>query len=130
MIRMSGYVALTTVIMVTVILTLIGVTAAFRSLSSRQTELLGTFKQQSKYAAEGCLDQSLLNLSLNNTYAGNETITYPESGVTCRIEPIYTVTSNKILKVSSVVNEAATYLVLTVNAVTLDRVSLQEVRGF
>ncbi|HEY1074940.1 MAG TPA: hypothetical protein VGE59_04615 [Patescibacteria group bacterium] len=130
MTRPPGYVALLTVIMVTVILTLIGVTAAFRSLGSRQTELVGSFKQQSKYAAEGCLDQALLNLSLNNTYAGNETITYPESGTTCKIEPIYLVTSQKILKASSQVREASTYLVLTVDAVTLERISLQEVRGF
>jgi hypothetical protein len=126
--RSTGYMAITAAIIISVVMIVVSTSISFTSLFSRTDSLALSQKQRSLYAAQGCLEQALLNLSLNSSYTGNETVPITNAGTTvnCTIATITTQGSNKIIKSSAIVNDTTTNLKLTVNSSTLNRVSLEE----
>lgn len=129
--RLPGYIALITVIITMVVLFILGALVSFQSYRTRSDELATRFKLQSKMAAEGCLEHALLQLSLNNTYSGNESVTLSQSPqVVCQIVSVSSAGPNKIIRVTATIHDYVTNLALTVDGTSLNQVSLQEVRSF
>lgn len=127
-----GYMAITTAIIITVTLSVIAVSISFSSLFMRTNGTTTSAKYKSTYGAHSCLEQALLNYSLNNGYAGNELITVKSGSdaISCSIAALTTEGSNKVIKARSTVQGTTTNLILKVNATTLARVSLEEVRTY
>ncbi len=126
--KYPGYIALISAIMISAIITLIGLSISFSSLYSRTAGSVLFQKQIANNFANACLEHALLQLSLNNTYSGNETVTVALNGnsVQCSIGQITTSGSNKIVKARATSSGATTNLTLTVQAATLSQVSLIE----
>jgi hypothetical protein len=124
-----GYIAITTSILLSLSLMVVGITLAFTSFFSRSNTLAASSKARSVYAAHSCLEQALLSYSLDSSYAGNQSITVDAGppSVTCAIQPLTTQGSNKIIRVQSIVSRATTNLILTIDSTSMARVSLQEV---
>ncbi len=125
-----GYIALSSVIIISLVLASLSAAIILSSYTARNSTLAATNKQQTEYAARGCLDQALLKLSSNSTYGGNESISYSASklvNLNCSIGTITANGSNKIIPVTATINTVRTKLNLTVQASNLVRVSLQEV---
>lgn len=115
--RLAGYTAITTVIMLTLVLTVVSASIAFVSLYGRFSAAGATHKQQSRDRAIACLEEALLRLSQDNTYVGNESISLSTGG--CTIELIAASGPNKIIETSATEHESVTRYRLTVNAETL-----------
>jgi hypothetical protein len=130
--KYKGYMAITTAIILAVVMMLVGISLSFSAFFSRTNGVSHTNKKKTLFAAHGCIEYGLLQLSLDNTYPGNETITLPNENapLTCTLLPIASSGSNKVVKTTSTVSNITTNLVLIVNAPTLTRVSLQEVKSF
>jgi hypothetical protein len=124
--KFPGYVALITVIIVSSVLAILAGLLSYRSFRLRSDELVGRAKVQSRAAAEGCLEHALLALSLNNTYAGSESVTLSPSQ-SCDVVSVTTSGNNKIIKVTATTNASVTHFVLTVTGSTLQQISLEEV---
>src|SRR5688572_17216913 len=124
-----GYIAITTVIILSVIITVLGFSLATRSYYSRLSSLGTTSKQQSDFAARSCLEQALLNRSLDNSYTGNETVTIttPNGTLLCTIFPFLLQGNNLTIRTDAVINQATTNYELVVDSITLSRISMQEV---
>src|SRR5687768_15605238 len=128
-----GYTAITTAIITSIVIMLLGVSIAFISLSGRTATLNFTVKQRATYLAQACLEEALLKLANDPNYIGNETIQVQIESQTepCSIGEITTSGANKIIPTqalfSSFSSSAATKLRLTVQASDLAWVSLVEV---
>lgn len=124
--------AITTVIILTFVLITVSTSIALSSFTARLGALDETNKQQSRFAAQGCMDQALLNLSLNNVYLGNETLTIGigNQATACTIDAITTAGNNKTIHAWSSVNGLRTNLAMVVQSATLQQVSYNEVASF
>jgi hypothetical protein len=124
----SGYIAITTAVMISVVMVLLAISLSSLSLYGRTNGLAASLKSKTQFAAQGCLEDALLKLSLNNGYSGNESATIQLDGesVSCTIAPLSSEGTNKVIKVQSTINSLTTNLKLKVDAATLSRVSLEE----
>ncbi len=124
-----GFIAITTAIILSVVILIIALSLGQSLLISRGNKLDFYLKQSTHFLANSCLDKALLELSKNKSYEGNATTTLA-SGQECGIFPIETSGSNKIIKARAEINGIATNLKLTVVTATLSTISLEEVSGF
>lgn len=127
--RYHGYIALTSVILISAILMVMMAPFAFSSVTTRVSGVTQADRERSRAVARGCMEYALLELSLNSAYTGSETRTVP-SGATqesCTIETITYDGTNKLIPVRATVGQSTTNIHLTVNATTLTRVSYAEV---
>ena len=135
--RADGYIAITTAIILSAVMLLISASTIYVALTSRLGTSTASLKAIVNGASQGCLDQALLQLSLDSTYAGSESLTLQSGSqtVTCSIMAITASGSNKIIKAHATISALGaqgpvTNLILTVHATQLTAVSLQEVPHF
>ncbi len=123
---MKGYIAISSVIFITAVMSIVGAAIAFTSFVTRSNTLADTNKQQSTMAANACIEQAVLNLALNSGYVGNEQVTIPGSTITCTINQITISGSNKTIQTVATVNNSTTRLQEVVQSANLAKVSYQE----
>lgn len=85
----SGFIALMSSIIFSVILLLIAVTLSFISFSGRFNILDSEMKERSSALADACVDTGLLKLANDSNYPGNETVIVSGSD-TCTIDQVAT----------------------------------------
>ena len=92
----GGYIALTSAVIIVMIIISIISALSLASYFSRSNILTSEFKDLSLGLAEGCAEKALLKYSQDSSYIGNENILI--GGRQCSILPIETSGSNKIIK--------------------------------
>lgn len=123
-----GYIAITTAIILSVIILLVAISLGASNLLTRFNFVAFNNKQTTYFVARSCLSHALLQLVKNISYAGSESVN--AGSYQCSIQPIETSGSNKIIKARSQINGATTNLKLTVTTATLSTVSLEELVRF
>lgn len=124
----KGYIALTSSLILMGVLAVIALVLAVTSLLARYNAALFNAKQESRFAAESCFEFARLKLANNSGYSGNENAQVGSS--TCSILTVETQGENKLIKTFSIVQKTRTNLKFTVNASTLEKVSVEEVQSF
>jgi hypothetical protein len=125
---MRGYIAITTSIILSLLVMAVALSLGLGSLFSRYHTVDFTDKRSSFVGARSCMNYVRYRLGLNSNYAGNETVNI--AGYRCTIHTIASSPPNKIIPVHVVVGKATTNLKLTVVSSTLSTVSLEEVVKF
>ena len=78
-----GYIALLTVLIVTTVLLMIGLSIGLGSVRNNQATLGQSDLFENRFTAEACAEQAIYNLKLDENYSGNEQINFGTS--TCSI---------------------------------------------
>lgn len=125
---LSGYIAITTTIILSLVMLVLAITFGSGILLTRSGTLTFSNKKTSHFLAISCLEHARLKLAQNSNYSGNETLTIGSNQ--CSILVIETSESNKIIKSRAQIMGITTNLKLTVNALTLSTASLEEVVKF
>lgn len=108
-----GYIAITSALIVSALLLLVVVALSVSSFLYRFTIADSDSKAASRAASEACVEYALLKLALTPSYAGNEVVTITPQ-TSCAILPITTQGAQKTITASSTVENAVTYLRVTV----------------
>ncbi len=84
--KSNGYIALMTMLILSIVVLLVGIGFSINTFTSRNAEANRLFKEQSYFLALSCIDRAILKIALNPLYRGEETITIKEN--TCYIKRI------------------------------------------
>lgn len=124
----SGYIALISSIIISILL--LGITLAISSTGyfSRFDILKTEFKKRSSALAEACVDTALLKLAQNQSYNGNENIGVGNDQ--CSILTIETASGQKIIKTKAVFQNAVTNLKITIDSADLSVIYWEELANF
>lgn len=82
----SGYIALTSAIIVSILILAVILSLNFSAFFGRFNILASEYKENSLALAEACVEEALLKLAQNNSYSGDEEIAIGDNA--CRIFPI------------------------------------------
>lgn len=121
----SGFVALTSAIIIVLVLVTITVIASLSGFLGRFNILDGELKEVSTGLAEACVEIAILKLSQNPLYAGNENDIPLEDGA-CDILTIAPSGGNKVVKTRAIFNNSYTNLEVEVDGITFKPVSWRE----
>lgn len=109
----TGYIAITSAIVVSALVLLLVFTVSLGSyLSLNSVSVLG-YKEVSQGLAEGCVEVARLNLVLNPSYPGGEDIAIGSS--TCEIVSVTASSSFKTIRTQGSYQDSFTDLEVTVN---------------
>lgn len=92
--RSSGYIAISSILVIAAIVLIIGTTVALTSITESQISLAGIQNDRALDAAEGCAEETLLYLNENNLLPAPFTIPIGTTTVNCTITEISHVGSN------------------------------------
>lgn len=124
----NGYIALTSAVIIVMIIISIISALSLASYFSRSNVLTSEFKDVSLSLAEGCAEKALLKYSQDASYIGNENILIGTRQ--CAILPIETSGSNKIIKTKATVESVTSNIKVTVNSADLTLISWEELPNF
>lgn len=124
----KGYIAILSVLVISLLMLVLAIGLGVGSFFTRAGTADFFDKRASHFAAFSCLEFGRLQLSLNDNYGGSATTTI--NGQSCYLYAVETVGAVKILKSRAQVQGATTNLKLTVDAVNLSTVSLEEIVRF
>ena len=125
--QQGGFIALMSVIILSMVLLLVVVGASLTSFNSRFNALDAELKSRSEAAADACANQVLLQLANDISYTGNEVLTLNTID-SCRIGAVSAVGgSQKTFEVQATSSTAVTNLSIVVLSSDLSTVSWQEV---
>jgi len=124
--KQSGYIAVTSAIIVALLVMTVALIASFTSFFGRFDVLDSQYKLSSHSLAEACIETALLKLSQTPTYGGNETVIV-SSPDTCTILPIVTQGSQKVITADADLQKAKTRIKAVVNVSPLRIVSWEEI---
>ena len=110
--RNSGFVVLTTVLVLSVVLLLLAQTLSTAGYIQGSGALHFGLKEQSFALARSCLDRGYYNLSQDLDYTGNETLTMGTA--TCHIDTIITQNGESTITSSATVEQNTTRLKMVV----------------
>lgn len=113
MMRDSGFVVLTSVIILSVVLLLIAQAASTSGYFQSAGALDFEFKELSYSLALSCIDRAYYNLSQDLDYAGNEDLAI--GGYTCRIDPVTVQGLNTTFQSSATAETSTTKLKMTID---------------
>ncbi|MEN9582422.1 MAG: hypothetical protein RL641_376 [Candidatus Parcubacteria bacterium] len=119
----TGFVAVITAIVVTLIITLIAMVTSTTSYLGRVDTTRIESKSMSRQIAEACLEHARVKLAVG-VYTGNEAIAI--DSYQCTLDPIIVSGANKILTSKATVDNKTTKLELTILATTLETVTFKE----
>lgn len=102
----AGYIALTSAIIVSVIVMAVTFSAGLSGAFNRFNALSAMDKEASGALAESCIGVALLRLAQDSGYGGDETI--PIASTTCAILPIETAIGQKTVKARGTVQGSVT----------------------
>ena len=122
----TGFVALMSAIIISVILLLIVTNLSLTGFYSRSDILDSELKERSSALAEACADTALLKLANNSSYTGLGTITVFGSD-TCTIETIDPNTDPIVVNTKGIFQQATTKLNIKVDKSDLSVVSWEEI---
>lgn len=126
--RNNGYLAITTAVIITLVILVVAATTGSASLLTRFNDLGFYDKKTSFYLAQSCLDYALLQLAESSSYGGNETLNIGSDQ--CTLRAVSTVANTKVIKATGQFNGATTNLQYTVLTADLTALSLEEVTNF
>lgn len=126
---MKGYIAITSAVIISLLLMAITFALNFSSFFGRFNVFDSQTKEISQALAEACVENTLLKLAQNSSYAGNETITV-KSPDTCDILTIETNGSQKIVKAKATFQKTTTNVKVVVNMPGPQIVSWEELPNF
>mgnify|MGYP001558748722 FL=1 len=126
---MKGYIAITSAIIISLLLMAITFALNFSSFFGRFNVFDSQTKEISQALAEACAEKALLNLAQNSSYAGNETITV-KTPDTCDILTIETNGSQKTIKTTATFQKTTTNIKVMVNMPGPQLVSWEELSNF
>lgn len=124
--RESGYIAITTAIIFSLLVLFVTFSVGMSGLYTRLNKLEAYNKRISYFTARSCLEFAQLSLKQNWSYAGNETKTI--SGRACTILATEVSGANKVVKAKATVSGDTTNLKLIVTP-SLGIVSLEELNA-
>jgi len=124
----SGYIALISSIIISILVLGIALAISSAGYFSRFDILKNEFKERSLALAEACVDTALLKLARNQSYNGNENINVGNNQ--CSILIIETASGQKIIKTKAIFQNAVTNLKVTVNNVNLSVIYWEELAKF
>lgn len=128
MIREKGYIAISTAIILSILIMAVAGALGGYSFTTRNNIVDFENKHASYGAARSCLDQALLKLAEDSNYAGGEIFQVGEAE--CEVVSVAPSGPNSVIKARSQIRGATTNLQLTVDSATLSTVSLEEVVEF
>ncbi|HEY4496644.1 MAG TPA: hypothetical protein VI432_00650 [Candidatus Paceibacterota bacterium] len=125
----KGYIALTSTIVISILILTIILAVSFTGFSTRSNLLNYYYKEITRSVAEGCINTALSKSAQDPLYEGNETIDIGQD--TCMIYPIENDIPNiqKVIKAKAVLKRVATNLKVTVNLLTLDIIAWEEIEN-
>lgn len=124
----NGYVVLTSIIIISVVILLIALTLGITSFLTRLDISSSYYKEISNSLSKACVQTALLKLSLSPSYSGNETI--PVGSDSCQIISVTASGSNKIISTQGQYQNSYTNLKTTVLASDLSFVGQEELVHF
>ncbi len=124
----QGYIVLTSVIIISVILIAITTALSYVNYFSRFNVLKTEYKEKSTALAEACVAYAKTRLSSNLNYNPNNEVVLLSSNAsdTCTVASITNAPPNKIIKTQSQYQKAFTNYSVTINANTFAAVSFIE----
>ena len=126
--KSEGYIALTSALVITVLIMAIALTLSLSSFFTRANILNTNFKEISHALAEACIETALLKLAQDSAYAGNEVITVGSNQ--CSILTLESISNQKIIKANAVFQNTTTNLKITVFSSDLSVISWEELAKF
>lgn len=114
--RYEGFVSLLTVSIAGFAATAIGLAIILTSLSSAQSSYTTITGNKAKAMANLCAEKALNEISLNSSYAGNETITVDSES--CEILPIEGTAPNLRIKTESTVDNTTRRVEIDISQVS------------
>jgi len=124
-----GFVALMSVIIISIILLLMATTLSRSGFLGRLNILNSEYKEKSFALAEACMDTALLKLAIDATYAGGP----PEVNIganKCTINPITSDSTYFYIETTAVFQNAVTNLRVKVSKSNFLIISFEEVPNF
>ncbi len=107
---------------------LVATNLSFTGFYGRYNILDSEFKERSSALAEACVDEALLKLTINENYAGNETISFPPT--TCLIGNVSTAGVTKNFTTQAIFQNSYTNLEVSFNIDTYTVANWNEVENF
>ncbi len=126
---MKGYIAITSAVVISLLLMAITFALSFSSFFGRFNVFDSQTKEISQALAEACAENALLKLAQNSSYAGNETITV-KAPDTCDILTIETNGSQKTIKTRATFQKTTTNVKIIANMPGPQLVSWEELPSF
>lgn len=114
----TGFVALISVIIISVILLMITTSLGFDTFYSRFNIFDYESKERSSAIAEACADIVLLKIKKDSTYTGGGSIVVVSGSDTCTIDTTGLTTPNRTFILHSIYNNSYTNLRIIVNVST------------
>ena len=111
--KKNGFVVLTSVIILSVVLLLIAQAVSTSGYFQSSGSLDFEFKELSYSLALSCIDRAYYNLNQDLDYAGNENITI--TGYTCHIDPVVLQGSDTTFQSSATAGTSTTKLKMTID---------------
>ena len=124
----SGFIALMSAIILSVILLLIATTLSFTGFYSRFNILDSESKERSSALADACMDVALLGFAQGTPYSVDTNIIVGEN--TCLVGGFITSGSQKIFKTRGIYSNSYTNLEVTVNGINFAIISVAEIPTF
>jgi len=124
----AGYIAITSAIIVTIIVISAVLTTSSTGYFARFNVLGTLLKEESSALANACADTALLNLAFDINYAGNETIMIASS--TCTIMTIETNGDEKTIKAQAKEDDRTANIKVLLDTTDFTIVSWDEVASF
>lgn len=124
----DGYIAITTVIVLSLVMLSVAIALSSSGFFSRFDAVDFSNKRDSYFLARSCMNYARYRLGLNSNYSGNETVNI--SSNICLVGSVITSGANKIIQASATVNRSTTRLRLTINRTNLSTVSFEELVSF
>ena len=124
----SGFIALTSTIILSAILMTNAGSVSLSGFFNRFDLLVSEFKARSLTLAEACVSRALLSLGTNPAYLGDVTLAVGDDS--CTILPIEVSGGRDVIKVRASYQNADTFLKVIVDSSTLGTVSWEEVPSF
>ncbi|MBI5401623.1 hypothetical protein HZB05_02220 [Candidatus Wolfebacteria bacterium] len=124
----NGYLALTSAIIISILILTISLSLEFSGFFARFNILDSEYKEKSLALADACADKALLKIIQNASYSGSETITIGNN--LCNILPIETLSNQKTIKTSAVYQNAASNIKVIINMTDFSIISWEELPEF
>ncbi len=121
----NGYIALTSVLIISIVIMAVTFTAALSGALNRFIVLRTEEKEVSSALASACVDMALLRLAQDDAYDGNETV--PIGTETCAIYPFEHISGSVVIKTKASVQNAVTNLRVSANTADLSIQSWEEI---
>ena len=120
-----GFIAITTTIILSVILLLVATSLSFSGFFTRYNILDSELKKVSVALAEGCIDQALLKLATNSSFSFPETVNINENS--CQIISVTSGAYPKTIKTKADYKNYVTNLEVVVGSDALNITRWEEV---